>query len=138
VPNALFGVLSLETAPGELVELADKLTVLLPWGSLLRAVAQPDPRALGGLLAILRRGSGSFRFVFGYGAADARAAALPPLGGASSLDALAARYRDAVCETASVRAVDAADVRALRTSWASKLAFSRHARSFVEVTGGIR
>ena len=137
-PNALFGVLSLENAPGELAELVDDLTVLLPWGSLLRAVALPEAAHLARLLATLRRPSGAFRFVFGYGAADAAAADLPSLDDAGSIAALAERYRATVCETASVRALDVADVLALRTTWAAKLAFSGHTRRFVEIAGAAR
>ena len=133
----MFGALSLENAPGELAELVDELTVLLPWGSLLRAVAQPDAAHLARLLAMLRPASGTFRFVFGYGAIDARAAALPSLEDASSRAALAALYQGVVGGPARIRALDLAEVRALRTTWASKLAFAGHARRFVEITGPV-
>jgi 16S rRNA (adenine(1408)-N(1))-methyltransferase len=136
-PNAMFGVLSLENAPGELAELVDHLTVLLPWGSLLRAVAQPDAAALGRLLALLRRGSGRFRFVFGYGSDDRDVAELPSLDAANALDVLVERYRAAGLD-AIVRAIDVSNVRALRTTWANKLAFSDHARRFIDVTGTFR
>ena len=75
------------------------------------------------------------RFVFGYGAADAVAADLPALDDAGSLAALAARYRATVCGNAGARPIDVPDVLALRTTWASKLAFSGHRRHFPEITG---
>jgi 16S rRNA (adenine(1408)-N(1))-methyltransferase len=137
-PNALFGVLSLENAPGELAGLVDELTVLLPWGSLLRAVALADAAPLARLLAMLRPGTGAFRFVLGYGAGDAGAADLPALDAVGSLAALAERYRATVGVTTSVRKLDVADVRALRTTWAGKLAFSGHTRRFLEISGGVR
>jgi hypothetical protein len=131
-------VLPLESSPGELAGLVDELTVLLPWGSLLRAVARPDPARVAGLLATLRRGSGIFRFVFGYGAADAPGADLPPLDDVGSLEALAWRYRATVCATANLCALDGEGVLALRTTWSGKLAFSGHARRFVAITGIMR
>ena len=87
---------------------------------------------------MLRPSSGRFRFVFGYGPADALTEGVPRLGDASELAALTARYRATVSETASVRALAVEDVLALRTTWASKLGFSGHARRFVEVTGDER
>lgn len=57
--NALLGRLALEAAPGELVGLADALTVLLLWGSLLRAVALPDAAALRALRALCRPRAGA-------------------------------------------------------------------------------
>jgi 16S rRNA (adenine(1408)-N(1))-methyltransferase len=46
MPNLLFGRLALEGAPGGLEGLAGRLSVLLPWGSLLRAAAGADPEGL--------------------------------------------------------------------------------------------
>jgi hypothetical protein len=87
------------------------------------------------LLALLRPGFGTLRFVFGYGPSDRDAAALPSLCDECSLDALATTYRAAGSIDARVRALDAAEVRALRTTWANKLTFSGHSRRFVEVSG---
>ena len=47
LPNALLGRLALADAPGALEGLADRLTVLLPWGALLAAVARPDAGGSG-------------------------------------------------------------------------------------------
>jgi len=47
--NAVFGRLALEEAPGELAGFADRLTVLFPWGSLLRALTGGDAAALARL-----------------------------------------------------------------------------------------
>ena len=89
--NLVFGRLSLAEAPATLAGLADELTVLLPWGSLLAAVARPGAGGLAALRALGKPGAG-LRIVFGYGAgaeagaiADLRSAAdrrcrLPPPG----------------------------------------------------------
>jgi 16S rRNA (adenine(1408)-N(1))-methyltransferase len=128
--NAMLGVLALEQAPGELVGLADHLTVLLPWGTLLRAVAGPDLAALARLRAVCKPGAG-LRVVFGLGDADAASArGLDP----RAWPALPGRYRDAgFAVTAAELPLD--EVRALGTTWAGKLAFSGRARTFVELRG---
>ncbi|OGQ13575.1 MAG: hypothetical protein A2138_16955 [Deltaproteobacteria bacterium RBG_16_71_12] len=122
VNNVLFGVLALERAPGEIAGLASSLTVLLPWGSLLHAVAHGD---VGPLLATCRAGA-EVRLVFGYGAIDQQREALPSLEPADVVARYAARG-----VAIDARALD--DLRALGTTWANKLAFSRHARRFVDV-----
>lgn len=130
--NALFGRMALDAAPGELAGIAHSLTVLLPWGSLLGALARPDPTALVRLTELCRPGA-EIRVVLGYDshadAAAIRDLALPPL----EPGALAARYREAgLAATARGLAID--EVRALPTTWAKKLAFSGKDRRFVEVS----
>ena len=51
VVNALFVVAGIEAMPAELLGVADRLTVLYPWGSLLRGVARGE----GPVLATLAR-----------------------------------------------------------------------------------
>ena len=75
LPNSLLGRLSLADAPGELAGLADSLTVLLPWGSLLAAVARPNEAALRSLRALCKAGA-QVRVLFGYGVEPEGAAAL--------------------------------------------------------------
>lgn len=138
--NALFGRLAIEDAPGELAGLADYVTVLLPWGSLLPAVALPDPESLLRLRALraLSRPNAHIRVVFGYGtAADNGAIAafgLPRLDDPDVAPALARRYLEAGFAVA-VRSMPRDEIRTLPTTWAKKLAFSGHDRRFIELTG---
>ncbi|HYV67746.1 MAG TPA: hypothetical protein VE964_15980, partial [Myxococcales bacterium] len=69
--NSLFGLLALEDAPGELAGLADRLTVLFPWGSLLRALALAEPVPVARLRGLCKPGA-DVRFVLelGDGARD--------------------------------------------------------------------
>jgi 16S rRNA (adenine(1408)-N(1))-methyltransferase len=131
----LFGRLALADAPGELAGLADELTVLLPWGSLLAAVARPDAGGLAGLRALCKPGA-AVRIVFGYGAAEVAAIRdldLPPLDDAAGAQ-LAAAYRAAGVDVrARFPLLD--EVRALPTSWAKRLAFSGRERRFMELRG---
>jgi 16S rRNA (adenine(1408)-N(1))-methyltransferase len=54
VENALFVQGALETLPPELDAIADRITVNYPWGSLLHAVALPDPTLLARLAALAK------------------------------------------------------------------------------------
>jgi len=136
LPNALCGRMALADAPGELAGLADRLTVLLPWGELLAAVARPDAGGLARLRGLCREGA-ELRVVFGHGpeaeAAAVRDLALPELTDAN-LAMLERRYREAGFE-ARARWMALEAVRALPTTWAKRLAFSGRARTFVEVRG---
>jgi len=132
--NAMLGVLPLERTPGELEGLADTLTVLLPWGSLLRAVAWPEPSGLARLHAMCRPGA-QLRVVFGYGPADPAAVqGLPGIADEGRLAALVAAYGEAGFAIRA-RQVAREVVGDLATTWAGKLAFSGHERRFVELLG---
>jgi len=136
LPNALLGRLALADAPGELAGLADALTVLLPWGSLLAAVARPDAAALHSLHGVCKPGA-RVRVLFGYGVETERAAmrdlALPPLE-ADTLTALERTYEEAGFTVAG-RFVPLDEVRALPTTWAKRLAYSGRERQFIELAG---
>ncbi len=138
--NALLGRLALADAPGELAGLADSLTVLLPWGSLLRALAVPDGDALRALRRVCRTGA-AIRVLFGYGprrdGAAIRAHALPPLDEPATLAALEDAYRDSDFAVAA-RFIDRNEVRDLPTTWAKRLAYSGHERRFIELAGNAR
>ncbi len=142
LPNLIFGRLALEAAPGELVGLADEISVLLPWGSLLAAVAGGAPglddaaTARISALAALGKADARLRVIFGHGPTDAAGTAslgLPDMTTPGFPAQLAARYRAAGLE-AQVRALALDEVRALPTTWAKKLAFAGKPRRFFEVT----
>jgi hypothetical protein len=122
----------IEGLPSELDGLATAVTVLLPWGSLLRAVAAPDPAALAGLRAMCAPG-GSLVVVLGYDAAADPASSLAPLSRERLGDELLPRYRDAGFDAAATP-VSRDELRALGTTWASRLAFGRE-RPFFRVAG---
>ena len=138
--NAIFGRLSLEEAPGELFQLADALTVLFPWGSLLRAVAAPEVGALRKLATVATPGARVW-FLYGYEARrDARAVEplrLPDLEDSAALRALEADYLDAGIEVRAQYATRA-KIAAVPSTWAKKVAFSQADRTFVEVRGNVR
>ena len=116
--NSLYGLLALEDAPGELAGFADRLTVLFPWGSLLRALFVPELDGLARLRAICRP-QADVRFLFELD---------------SDPGALERRYLEAgFAVTGTPMPIDAA--RALPTTWAKKLGFSGRPRRFCELRG---
>jgi len=137
LPNALLGRLALADAPGELVGLADSLTVLLPWGSLLRAAAVPDRDVLRAVRGLCKPGA-KLRVLFGYGprtdGAAIREFGLRRLDDPTTFRALEHEYRGAGFAVRA-RAVDTDEVRELPTTWAKRLAYSGHERRFVELSG---
>jgi 16S rRNA (adenine(1408)-N(1))-methyltransferase len=122
LPNLRFGRFALEAAPGALAGLAGRLTVLLPWGSLLRAVAAGEPDGLARLRAMCAPGA-EVEIVVGEGDLDG-----------FSPEALRARYADAGLAV-SIAPAAAAEVVALGTTWAKRLACSDSTRRFWRLGG---
>jgi 16S rRNA (adenine(1408)-N(1))-methyltransferase len=56
--NVLFVQAPVERLPPELAGLADRITINFPWGSLLTAVALPDPGVLSAIAGLGRAGAG--------------------------------------------------------------------------------
>ena len=138
VPNVLFGRLSLAEAPGDLLGLADVLTVLFPWGSLLRAIAAPDT-GLRKLAAIGKQGA-RIHFLYGYGSEESavlKEVGLPALGSGAALRHLENAYAAAGLQV-EANYVARGDVASVESTWAKKLAFSPSARAFVEIRGTIQ
>lgn len=57
VPNLLYVRAAVEDLPAELAGVADRVCVVLPWGSLLAAFARPELRVLRGVRAVCRPGA---------------------------------------------------------------------------------
>jgi 16S rRNA (adenine(1408)-N(1))-methyltransferase len=53
-PNVLFVRAAAESLPYGLAGIADEVTVFYPWGSLLRAIVEPDPGVLGRIVRLGR------------------------------------------------------------------------------------
>jgi 16S rRNA (adenine(1408)-N(1))-methyltransferase len=125
-----------EALPPELEGIADRLTVVLPWGSLLAAVALPSVQVLRGLRRICQPGA-LVTVVLGSDPsrdqAELRRLGLPPL----EVDDLAARitpgYEEAGLRIERVRAMSAEEVAGFPTTWVRRLAFGG-TRSFVQLS----
>ena len=63
--NAVFLVSSLENLPITMTEIADKVSIILPWGSLLGQIVNPSQEAVNKLSALLKP-SGELEIILGY------------------------------------------------------------------------
>lgn len=101
LPNALFVSESAERLPAALSGHADVVTVVLPWGSLLRALVTPDPAVLASITACLRPG-GEIEMLL-------------------SESELPQGYRELGLEVIEVRPADVSDVARLSSGWGQRL-----------------
>lgn len=129
-PNALFVRAAVEALPPELAGLADRVTVTLPWGSLLRAVVLPDLALLAGICGLLQPG-GRLDVVYAIDP-ERDAAALRVLGldpaCSGPQEATCAGYADAGLRVDRVSELAREEIAALGTTWARKLAATPSAR----------
>jgi 16S rRNA (adenine(1408)-N(1))-methyltransferase len=127
VPNALFAVASVEDPPCELAGIADELTVLFPWRSLLRAVALPDVESLRSVRRLCRDGA-SLTLVLSYAERDRGELArlgLPALSRDHLEGALTRGYRDAGFRVTCIESLSRDELHTLSSTWAKRLAFGR-------------
>lgn len=137
VPNLLYARAAVESLPRELYAVADRVSVVLPWGSLLAAVALPAAGPLAGLRSVCQPGA-SLTVVLGIDEARDRAE-LVRLGlpaGAAVAPVLRERLHDGYAaagfEIRSVRALPPRALAAWPSTWANRLAHAG-GRSFVEL-----
>jgi 16S rRNA (adenine(1408)-N(1))-methyltransferase len=123
--NAIFVHSAAESLPYELDGLATGVTVLLPWGSLLAAVARPDVNVLARIGALCAPSAG-FRALF----------TIDPVRDAKELERLGLRevgtpewesrfrcaYDEAGFNDVTVRPVPMSVVAELGTTWAKRIA----------------
>jgi hypothetical protein len=134
VPNLLYVRAAVEQLPAELAGTADRLTVVLPWGSLLRAVALPDPAVLANVRSLCRPDA---RVTVLLGSDPVRdRAELLRVGTSLEPEALAGRlgepYRVAGFRLRSARPVDGERLASWPTRWTTRLARGE-GRRFVEL-----
>jgi 16S rRNA (adenine(1408)-N(1))-methyltransferase len=114
----------LDVLAAELGAVADRITVILPWGSLLKTVAAPGIESLRHI-ASLCLPEADIEVVFSYDRQrDAREKA--PLGGAVlDVAALPHLYQEAGLQIITAERIPQPDLCAYETTWAKRLAFGR-------------
>ena len=126
---------SIEALPAELGGIADRVTVVLPWGSLLAAVALPSLPALRNLRAVCQPGA-TLSIVLGSDPArdqaELRRLGLPPLAAAGLASRIHEGYAEAALRVVRVRAMAAEEIARFHSTWARRLGFGG-VRSFVQV-----
>jgi 16S rRNA (adenine(1408)-N(1))-methyltransferase len=116
--NVIYLVTAAEALPGDLCGIADEVTVILPWGSLLSAVLDPGSATLAGIAQVLRR-NGELTMLVSTQPRDRIATGI-------ELDERAARelarcYKEAGFETLELRPAGRSDVEQLSSGWGRRL-----------------
>ena len=124
--NVIYVRASADVPPLELAGVADRVTVVLPWGSLLAAVARPRVPALAAIRALCQPAAtlSVVLSVAGRDAGEARRLGLPPLDGGHLPD-LAAGYGAAGFTVTRIRRLDPDQLAAWPSTWARRLAHGR-------------
>jgi len=132
--NALFVHAGVEALPEELTHLATGITILLPWGSLLKAVALPEIALLKNIARLCQKNA-TLRVILGYqNSAEQKVIeqlGLPIL----TPDYLNTTLRNAYSEAGfsiQWRYLNQVALKTLQTTWAKKLAYGKE-RQFVEI-----
>lgn len=135
MPNVAYVRASIETLPRELDGIADRVTIVLPWGSLLSAVALPSVAALRNLRAACQPGA---RLSAILGSDPVRDQAelgrlgVPSLAAKGLADRVEDGYAAAGFRIDRVRTLAAAEIARVPSTWARRLAFGG-GRSFVQL-----
>jgi Putative methyltransferase len=113
--NVAFFAAAAESLPGELRSVADEATVILPWGSLLRATLEPECAVFAGIAGVVKQG-GELTIIVSAEERD----------NGTRLDAgaarqLAARYRLSGLEVVEWRAATRADIERYSSGWGRRL-----------------
>ena len=119
LPNALFLVASAEDLPGPLATLTDEVTIVLPWGSLLRSVLTADEQLLFKLRALLTP-HGEAAILVSTTDRDAASAGIK-LANAADAQRLACRLESAGLQLVECREATESDVSRLSSAWGKRL-----------------
>jgi 16S rRNA (adenine(1408)-N(1))-methyltransferase len=132
LPNALFVWAAVEQLPAELTGI-DEVHVLMPWGSLLRAVAVPDQKVLDGIAAVCAPAAG-FLITLNL---HAWRPSVPEVGDTAepTPDSAAELLSVAGWEVEAAEYLDDAGVAALGTSWTKRLGSSRDSLAVLALRG---
>ena len=125
--NLLLVVAAVEDLPADLPGLADRISVILPWGGLLSGLLKAEPVVLRALAGLARPAQGaSFDICLSCShlleAVEMERRSLPVLSKKLFLEELSPLYAAQGLVIESVTDVDSAALRRLDTSWAKRLA----------------
>ena len=123
--NLLFVVASIEARLDELAGTADRITVILPWGSLRDGIAKADFLVLSNLRKLGKPGS-AFEVIVGYDErsepVEMQKRSLPALS-YEYFSAIAPVYRNVGIEIHGIDVVSSCELKKMESDWAKKLAY---------------
>jgi 16S rRNA (adenine(1408)-N(1))-methyltransferase len=127
VESAHFIVASVEQLPPELTGVAALVRVNFPWGSLLRALLEPNPATMQALISLAP--GGRFEIVFSYDPKHDTGAfsgdALPALDEAFIAEVLAPAYGAAGLNVTEQRRLSQDEALAIPSTWGRRLLHAR-------------
>jgi len=133
VSNVLYVVAAVEDLPQDLSNVADKIYVTLPWGSLLEGITKGEQLILDNLANITKRNAG-FEFLFTYDilreANEIVKRELPILSLDYIKNDLIKKYNANGFTVDKVSSLTEKDLRLFETSWAKRLGFGRSREIF--------
>lgn len=139
IRNALFVIASAERLPGELTDVASRIYINFPWGSLLRALVAPNVEVLKGIAALARPGA-RVTMLLNYSLFEDSALVqtldLPRVSREYVIDVLAPQYAQAGFAIQNVVTLYAAETP-YRTEWGQRLTVSG-TRDSLLIEGEIR
>jgi SAM-dependent methyltransferase len=124
VENARFIVRDALDPPADLLGRASLVTVNYPWGSLLRAVAAPEPAGLAAVVSLLRPGGRLVALLNASASEDSSYAErleLPALDGEHIEERLVPGWSAEGLRDVSARLLDAGEEPPHRTTWGQRL-----------------
>jgi 16S rRNA (adenine(1408)-N(1))-methyltransferase len=123
LPNAVFVVAAAERPPAELVGIAAEVTILFPWGSLLRSVLALDDAcdAAAGIACLIAPGG----LVRALVSIDRRDRLSVPVLEAADSAALASRWARNGLTLTAFQPARPAEIHASGSTWARRLAAGR-------------
>jgi len=123
--NALFIVAAVESLPRELAGVADEVTVVLPWGSLLSGILTGERGVLGPIAALLRPG-GRLAILLSVIERDGH----PPI----EPDRLDRAFATVGLQARARAPATAVELRALGSTWAKRLGAGSAGRPSIRLT----
>jgi 16S rRNA (adenine(1408)-N(1))-methyltransferase len=128
VENALFVVGSAEDLPNIPEGRANKLNIILPWGSLLDYVANFDSEIVGKIKKLVKPG-GRLRIIFGYAPerepSETERLNLEKLNETYIKEKLIPLYAENGFELEEYKELDQAELGQIETSWSRKLSYGQ-------------
>jgi len=128
LPNVIFCLGSIDNLPNELENLANKVFVLLPWGTLLKNVILPSRENVIKLHNLLKTG-GELEIVFGYHQefepSETERLKLPPLSKSYIENVIIPDLCKYGFEHVSLQQITKKDLKQIETTWSKKLSFGK-------------
>lgn len=139
LPNVLYVIANAEELPKELANIADRIYVNLPWGSLRDGLIKGEENILNSLRMIGKNQSFvdvSITYAEAYEANEIKSRNLPLLSYDYIAKILKSKYKHYGLDIKKINVWDNLSLRCLNTKWANKLSYGRK-REFYNYTFAI-